>query len=167
MRRDGLTVRHVGLRDAADLHENCFSTNTLAEVQSRVRENLDLFEQGEGIQLVAEVRGAVVGTVTLRRNPHLLLAHRAALDSLVVHSEHRRRGIGRCLVEESRGHAASLGIGILEAQCRGGTPAEQVYLHLGLLEYGRVPRCIVEPWRDHDAFDVVYFYQPIERPSGG
>jgi GNAT superfamily N-acetyltransferase len=136
--------------------------NTLDEVQVRIRANLSVFEQGEGVQQVAEVGGTVVGTVTLRRNSHPLLAHRAELDSFVVHGDYRRQGIARRLVEESRARAAAMGIEVLEVQCRGRTAAEQVYPRLGFLEYGPLPRGIVEPWGDRKVFDVVYFYQPVE-----
>jgi len=160
-----VTVRPVQLSDAADVQDNCFTMNTLEEVQSHIRANLQASEEEKGLQLVAEVDGKAVGTVILTRNSHPLFTHRAELGSLVVHGDYQRRGIARRLVEESRSYAQSMGIEILEISCRAGTPAEQVYPRLGFIEYGRLPQGIKEPWGDHNAFDIVYFYQPLEGTS--
>lgn len=165
MQSGTVTVRPVRLSDAAQVRENCFSMNTLEEVQSRIATNLQVFAQGRGVQLVAEVDGIVVGTVLLMRHSHPLEAHRAELADLVVHGDYQRQGIARRLVEESRAYAASMGIEILEIGCRAGTVAEKVYPRLGFLEYGRLPWGIIEPWGDRKVFDQVYFYQPLERAS--
>jgi len=137
--------------------------NTLEEVEARIRRSLDVLEQGLGIQLLAAVDEVVVGTVSLIRSPHPMLAHRAQLDDLIVHGQYRRRGIARRLLEESRAYAESMAVEILEVSCRAGTVAEQVYRRLGFVEYGRLPRGIIEPWGDRNVFDVVYLYQPIEQ----
>ena len=165
MQTDTVAVRPVRSSDATQVRENCFSMNTLEEVRSRIRANLQVSEQGNGVQLVALVEGIVVGTVTLRRDPCPLFAHRAELDSLVVRGDHQRQGVARRLVEESRVHAVAMGVEILEVGCRAGTVAERVYPRLGFLEYGRLPRGIIESWGDRNVFDAVYFYQPLEFTS--
>jgi GNAT superfamily N-acetyltransferase len=152
----------VRTSDAADLRENCFSMNTLEQVEARLADNIRLYEEGNGIRLVAEVDGRVVGTVMLTRHTHPLFAHRAQLDDVVVHGDYRRRGIARRLVAESRAHARAMGIEILEVNCRAGTEAEQVYPRLGFVEYGRLPRGIVEPWNEGAAFDQVFYFHAIE-----
>jgi GNAT superfamily N-acetyltransferase len=104
---------------------------------------------------------------TLVRNAHPLYAHRGELAGLVVHPDYQRQGIARRLVEKVCEYGTSMGLGILETGCRGGTPAEDVYPRLGFRECGRLPGGIVEPWGDHQAFDEVSFYMPLERASGG
>ena len=165
MQRGPVIVRPVELSDAADVRENCFSTNTLEEVESRIEANLRAVERRSGIQLVAEVRGMVVGTVGLTRNPSPIPAHRAELDSLVVHPSVQRQGIGRELVAASCVCAQSMGVDILEVSCRAGTAAEKVYARLGFIEYGRLPRGMLEPWGDHKAFDQVFLYRPVADAS--
>ncbi len=157
-----VVIRPVKPDDAAQVRENCFSMNTLEQVQARIEAGLQVFQQGNGVRLVAEVNGMVVGTVNLSRNPHPLFAHRAELDSLVVHGDYQRQGVARRLVEACRTYAVAMGIEILEISCRGGEPPESVYPRLGFVEYGRLPRGIVEPWSDHKAYDLVLFYQVLK-----
>jgi hypothetical protein len=134
------------------LREHCFSANTLTEVEVRIAAAIEGRAAGVQILLVAEVDGSVVGTGTLIRNAHPLRAHRGELSSLVI---------ARRIVETIREHAASLSIEILEVSCRGGTPAELVYPHLGFVEYGRLPHGIVEPYGEGRAYDEVYLYMPL------
>jgi len=156
-----LVIRPVRLSDAFQVRENCFSMNTLGEVESQIQSNLELASQGKVAQLVAEVDGMAVGIVSLIRQSHPLHAHRAEVAGLVVHPDYQRRGIARQLVIACRQQAQSMGIQILEISCRGGEPAEQIYSKLGFHEYGRLPRGIIEPWGEKKVFDEVYFFQPV------
>jgi acetyltransferase len=160
-----ILVRPVRPADAAQLREHCLSANTLAEVEARIADAIEGCAAGTQILFVAEADGTVVGTGTLIRNAHPLRAHRGELSSLIVHPHHQRRGIARRIVETIREHAASLGIEILEVSCRGGTPAELVYPRLGFVEYGRLPRGIVEPYGEGRAYDEVSFYMPLAAPG--
>jgi acetyltransferase len=163
MPADTVIIRPVEPRDAEQLCENCFSMNTPAEVQARIESEIRAREQGSGILLVAEVGGVVIGTATLIRNTHPLYSHRGELASLVVHPDYQRRGIARHLVEGICTHAVSMGLEILLTNCRGGTPAENVYPRLGFREYGRLPRGIVESWGERQAFDETFFYMPVAK----
>lgn len=136
--------------------------NTVEQIQGLVEKNLAVFADGKGAQLVAVSGGVVIGTATVTRKAHPLEAHRAELTSLVVHPDYQRRGIARRLVEESKTYAKNMGIEILEISCRGGEAAETVYRRLGFIEWGRLPRGLVEPWGEHKVYDVVHFYQPLE-----
>ncbi|MFN2272750.1 MAG: GNAT family N-acetyltransferase [Anaerolineae bacterium] len=158
-----ITVRPVEREDAADLLENCFSMSTLAGVQERIENTIQMLEEGTGVRFVAEVDGIVVGTVMLKRNSHPLYAHRAELYDVVVCGYYQRRGIARRLIAECHAHAASMGVEILEIGVRGGTPAEEVYRRLGFIEYARLPQGIKEPRDGGNVFDEIRFYQPVER----
>jgi ribosomal protein S18 acetylase RimI-like enzyme len=158
-----ITVRPVERGDVVDLRENCFSMNTLEELQGRVENSIQMSEEGTGLRLVAEVDGIVVGTVVLSRQNHPFYAHRAKVDDVVVHGDYQRRGIARRLIADCRAHAASMRVEILEIGVRGGTPAEEVYRRLGFIECARLPQGIREPWGDGNVFDEVLFYQPVDR----
>jgi GNAT superfamily N-acetyltransferase len=163
---DPIVVRPVRPEDAVQLRENCFSMNTLAEVEADIAERVEAFEAGTQVHLVAEVQEegqtpVVVGTGILTRNEHPFMAHRAKVGSLVVHPDYQRRGISRRIIETMCDHAQSMGIAFLEVGCRGGTPAEQVYPRLGFIECGRFPRGLIEPWGDHLVFDEVSFYMSV------
>ena len=156
-----ILIRPVRPADAPQLREHCFSANSLAEVEARIAGAIEARTAGTQLLLVAEVDGTVVGTGTLIRSTHPLRAHRGELSSLVVHPHYQQRGIARRIVEAICEHAASLDIDILEVSCRGGTPAESVYPRLGFVEYGRLPRGIVEPYGEGHAYDEVLFCMPV------
>jgi GNAT superfamily N-acetyltransferase len=160
-----IVVRPVRRADAAQLRENCFSANTLDQVEQLIDDRLNASDEGMGILLVAEVDGLVVGTGTFTRNAHSLRAHRGEVGGLVVHPAYQRRGIARRIVEDIRERAASMGVEILEIGCRGGTPAEVVYPRLGFIECGRLPRGLLEPSAEGRAYDEVSFYMPLVGPG--
>ncbi|HEU0335742.1 MAG TPA: GNAT family N-acetyltransferase [Gaiellaceae bacterium] len=62
---------------------------------------------------VAEVDGTVVGRLSLARDPHPASRHVADLG-LMVAAAHRRRGIGRALLERAVAWARSAGVRKLE-----------------------------------------------------
>ena len=162
-----MLIRPVELADAADLRKNCFSANTLAEVEERITNNLRAYREGTEVHLVAEVDGVVVGTGGLVRKAHPLHAHRGELVSLVVHPDYQRRGIARRIVTDLRHHAQEFGLTLMEVSCRGGTPAEQVYERLGFVECGRLPAGILragimEPWNEGRVYDEVSFYMSVD-----
>jgi ribosomal protein S18 acetylase RimI-like enzyme len=163
MNGDTIAIRPVERGDVADLQENCFSMNTLEEVEERVEKTIQMSEEGSGARLVAEVDGKVVGTVMLSRRAHPLYAHRAEVDDVVVHGDYQRRGIARRLIAECRARAESMGVEIFEIGVRGGTPAEEVYRRLGFIEYARLPGGIKEPGDGGNVFDEVLFYLLVGR----
>ena len=156
-----ITIRPVEPEDAAELRANCFSQNTLAQVQERIAENLQAFAKGKQLQLVAEVDGIVVGTAVLMRKEHPLFAHRAEVVDVVVDTPYQRRGIARRLVDALCDHAASIGLEIIEISCRAPTVTEEIYRRLGFIEYGRLPRGIKEPGGEQRVYDEVFFYRPV------
>jgi GNAT superfamily N-acetyltransferase len=166
MAENTVLVRPVTRADAADLQANCLVRNTVAEVQALIEDNLRLAAEGKGIHLVAELAGQAVGMLVLVRNGHPLYNHRADLFSVVVCYRRWRQGIARRLVQEALARARQMGVTILETSCRAGTPAEEVYRHLGFREYGRLPGGMVEPWGDRACFDQTYLYQPADDPAG-
>ncbi len=91
MRRASVVVRPVELRDVQHLRDHCFSVNTTDDVRARVEGAVHRHETGQGIQLVAEVDGRVVGTLGLIRKNHPLFAHRAEVVDVVVHGDYQQQ----------------------------------------------------------------------------
>jgi len=162
MAANTVLIRPVKKEDAAQICANCYSANTLEQIEEQLDESLRGAAEGTLVQLVAEVDAQVVGTAILRRQEHSLKTHRAEVLGLVVNSDYQRRGIARRLVEECGNHALEMGIEILEIGCRGGEPAEEVYPCLGFIECGRLPRGLREPWGEEKIFDSVRFYKSLK-----
>ncbi len=85
-------IRPVRREDAVDLQANCFSRNTLEEVQQQVEESLASMADGQGLHLVAEVDEMVVGSAELKRETHRRLLHRAEWTGVVCRP-YQGRGI--------------------------------------------------------------------------
>jgi ribosomal-protein-alanine N-acetyltransferase len=63
--------------------------------------------------LVAELEGELVGRLSLSRDPHPASRHVADLG-LMVAASHRRRGVGRALLQAAEGWARAAGVRKLE-----------------------------------------------------
>jgi GNAT superfamily N-acetyltransferase len=161
MATDEVVVRLVRPGDAVALQANCSTQNTVEETFRPIGENLEGFERGTRVPLVAEVDGAAVGNALLIRDAHPLRKHRAGWYDVVVTAAYQRRGIARRLLAETLRQAAALGVEILETSARGGEPAEEVYRRLGFREWGRVPGGMHQSWGKVRVFDAVYFYLPV------
>ena len=132
-------IRPVRREDAVDLQANCFSRNTLEEVQQQVESSLATMADGQWLHLVAEVDEIVVGSAELKRETHRLLQHRAEWTGVVVSGLYQGRGIACALLRETLAQATTWGIELLTVGVRGGTGAEEVYRRLGFREYARLP----------------------------
>ena len=158
-------IRRVRGEDAADLQTNCFSRNTLIEVQQHIDNSLASMANGQWLHLIAEVDGIVVGSAELKRETHRLLSHRAEWTGVIVCGHYQGRGIARALLRETLAQAATWGTELLTVGVRGGTPAEEVYRRLGFREYARLPGGFKEV-RDGEllVFDDVSLYLPVSTP---
>jgi putative acetyltransferase len=102
----------------------------------------DLIEQyansPRAIMLVADDDGQLVGDLTLRAiSPRRALEHVASLG-MSVRASHRRRGIGRALLEEGIAWAKGVGITRLELYVfADNAPAIALYESLGFQHEGR------------------------------
>ncbi len=91
------------------------------------------------ILLVAQVNGEIVGAVQLVLETRPNGRHRAEVAKLLVHTDYRRRGIARALMQrvEEEAHAAGRTLLVLDTQT--GEPAEALYVQLGYARTGVVP----------------------------
>lgn len=170
MSTPSVTIRPVRREDAADLQANCFSRNTLEEVQQQIENLLDDFTRCQALRLVAEVEGTVAGNADLIRETHRMKRHCAEWAGVVVGGPYQGRGIARALLTETLVQAATWGIELLTVGVRGGTAAEGVYRRLGFREYARLPGGLKEAREGQLlVFDEVMLYMPVPatatRPS--
>lgn len=112
---------------------------------------------GPGVLVWAAFEGnTIVGTVQL----HLVLKpnapHRAELAKLMVHPQHRRKGIARLLIETAEQAAAGLGRTLIVLDTREGDPSNLLYQSRGYIEAGKIPEYCLSADGGMDA-TVIYY----------
>ena len=90
--------------------------------------------------LVAHSGGKIVGTVQLELAGQPNQEHRAEVVKLLVHPEARRRGIARALMGALEDLARSAQRTLLTLDTRTGDRAEPLYLSMGYIPVGQIPR---------------------------
>lgn len=94
---------------------------------------------GTSCLLAAWSDGVLAGTVTLAFAQAQNQAHRAEVETLLVHPTVRRRGIGRTLMQRVEQEAAAASRSLLMVNTRAGQPAEALCRATGWHEAGRIP----------------------------
>lgn len=112
---------------------------------------------GPGVLLWAAMEGdTIIGTVQL----HLVLKpnapHRAELAKLMVHPDHRRKGIAGLLIETAEQAAAELGRTLIILDTREGDPSNLLYQSRGYVEAGKIPDYVISADGGMDA-TVIYY----------
>jgi acetyltransferase len=103
--------------------------------------------------------GRIVGSVQLV--PALMPSqqHRAEIAKLLVHSQARRKGIGRALMLAIEAEARVQGRMLLILDCRRGDAANDLYHSLGYNHVGIIPRYARNG--DGNLDDTVYYYKEL------
>jgi acetyltransferase len=81
----------------------------------------------------------IVGSVQLQPSPKANGSHRAEVAKLMVHTAHRRQGIGRKLMQALEAEALAQGRTTLILDTRQNDPSEKLYLSLGYTRAGVIP----------------------------
>ncbi len=95
--------------------------------------------------LLARMAGDVVGTVQIDLATPPNQAHRAEVRKLLVHPLARRRGIARELMAALEDEARTLGRSLLTLDTVTGASAEALYLSMGYVRAGVIPRYARRP----------------------
>ena len=90
--------------------------------------------------ILARIEGRIVGTVQLDLATPPNQKHRAEVAKLLVHPAVRRRGIARALMTAAESVARSEGRTLLTLDTRTGDMAEPLYLSMGYIVAGTIPR---------------------------
>jgi acetyltransferase len=106
--------------------------------------------------------GAVTGTVQLDLESRPNGSHRAEVMKLMVSSRHRRRGIGRALMQAAEEEARRLGRTTLVLDTREGDSSERLYRSMGWQRAGVIPRYARSAG---GALDATAFYYRLLDPA--
>jgi len=113
-------------------------------------------EAGGRVVLLARIGDGVAGSVQLECAPQPNQPHRAEIAKLLVHPDHRRRGIARALMIEIEARARQLGRSLLTLDTAS-EAAERLYLDLGYRTAGIIPGYARDPVEDrYDATTIMY-----------
>lgn len=96
------------------------------------------------VLLVAEHQGQVVGSVQLQLATKPNAVHRAEVQKLMVHTQVRRQGIARALMQGIEAEARARGRQLLVLDTRQGDGAEGLYQSLGYQMAGVIPHYVLE-----------------------
>ncbi len=89
--------------------------------------------------LVADDGGRLIGTVVLTLAPQPNQPHRADIGKMLVLASHRRRGLGRRLLDAVEALAREQGRALLMLDTTLGSSGDMLYRSCGWVEYGIVP----------------------------
>jgi GNAT superfamily N-acetyltransferase len=97
-------------------------------------------DKGSRIVLVAMEDGGVIGTVQLELAQKPNAAHRAEVQKLLVHRDHRGKGIAGELLNVIEAAARAANRTLLVLDTIEGDTAERLYRRLGWIEAGVIPQ---------------------------
>jgi GNAT superfamily N-acetyltransferase len=102
-------------------------------------QTLNEIKGGNRTLLVAEKNGRVVGSVQLELATKPNALHRAEVQKLLVHSLHRKQGLGRALMSAVEEVARDLGRTLLVLDTLKGDNGERLYAKSGYVRVGEIP----------------------------
>jgi GNAT superfamily N-acetyltransferase len=129
-----------------------FSKSAAEDFFNKVVEGM---ESGSRILLAAFIDSKLIGTVQILTAMPPNQPHRAEIAKLLVHRVARGQGVGRCLMEEVERQARLAGKTLLVLDTVTGGDAERLYLRLGWVKAGVIPRYALFPdgrWGDTTIF---------------
>lgn len=146
------------LRDAVDGGASIGFLPPLAreEAETYWHKVVDALKKPNRIMLIARNEGAVVGTVQLNLESRPNGRHRAEVMKLIVHSTQRRRGIARALMQAIEAEARNANRTTLVLDTRVGDAAEKLYLKLGWIAAGEIPRFAANADGTLDATKIMF-----------
>lgn len=97
------------------------------------------------IVLIARIEDEIVGAVQLILDTPANQRHRAEVAKLLVHPKARRRGIARALMQAVENTARKDGRTLITLDTRTGDLAEPLYLSMGYIKAGIIPRYAIDP----------------------
>lgn len=126
---------------------------------------LDKASQGKVVLLLARESNThqVVGTVQLQTDLPKNQTHRADVAKMMVHSEHRRKGIAEQLLIEIEKIALAQNRLVLVLDTVSGSAAHYLYQKRGWMEVGNIPDYAMLP--NGELCSTTYFYKNLLKTS--
>ncbi len=125
------------------------------EARNYWTEVLEAVGRGERLLFVATDNHVCAGAIQVAFAPRQNARHRGEVQKLMVHSQYRRRGIGKALVVAIEKAAAARGITLLVLDVRSGDDAERLYKRCGFQFVGSIPGFVQSA---NGAFDPTSVY---------
>lgn len=101
---------------------------------------MELSQDGNGLLLVAEIMGQLIGTLTFRRGKRPKVSH-AGEFGLIIEQEHWGMRIGKFLIQELIQWANNIGVRKINLKVRDDNKrGRALYKALGFVEEGRLQR---------------------------
>ncbi len=98
----------------------------------------------------------IIGTVTLDKAWPPNQPHRGDIAKMLVLSSHRRRGVGKLLLDALEAKAREMRLSLLTFDTVSDSPAESFYRGLGFTCIGRIPDYALSPSGKPDATSIFY-----------
>ncbi|MDX1931450.1 MAG: GNAT family N-acetyltransferase [Capsulimonadales bacterium] len=111
----------------------------------------------EVVLWIAEQNGEILGTVQLHRCPKENGRHRAEIAKMIVHPEHRNRGIASALLGHAERFARNDGRTTLVLDTEAGSDAEFLYRKNGWQRVGEIPEYALNARGERIA--TAYYYK--------
>ncbi|KQY97278.1 hypothetical protein ASD45_21550 [Pseudolabrys sp. Root1462] len=129
------------LRDAVDsgASVNFLEGFTQSEAEEFWRGQISGLADGGRHLLVAEDGDRLIGTVVLTKAPQPNQPHRADVGKMLVLASHRRKGVGRRLLDAVEALAREEGRTLLMLDTTLGSSGDLLYRSCGWVQYGIVP----------------------------
>jgi GNAT superfamily N-acetyltransferase len=129
------------LRDAVEsgASVNFLEGFTQSEAEEFWRGQISGLADGGRHLLVAEDGDRLIGTVVLTKAPQPNQPHRADVGKMLVLASHRRKGIGRRLLDAVEALAREEGRTLLMLDTTLGSSGDLLYRSCGWVQYGIVP----------------------------
>ena len=131
----------------------------MAEAAGFWRGQMAGIAEGSRILLVAEDRGAIVGTAVLTLAPQPNAPHRADVGKMLVHSSARRRGLATRLLDATEAAARALGRTLLMLDTQTASAGDHLYRSRGWTELGVVPGHALTP--DGTPAPTTFFFKHV------
>ena len=134
------------------------------EARNYWTEVLEAVGRGERLLFVATDNHVCAGAIQLAVSTRAATRHRAEVQKLMVHSQFRRRGIGRALLAALEAAAVDRGVSLLLVDLPSGSAAEQMCRRSGFRLVGQVPGFTRSA---SGSFDPVSIYYRQLAPAAG
>lgn len=117
---------------------------------------LEAVGRGERMLCVATDNHVCAGAIQLAVAPRPSARHRGEVQKLMVHSQFRRKGVGKALLAALEAAAAAKGISLLVLDVRSGDAAEQLCRRAGYQLVGSIPGFVRSAKGGFDPVSIYY-----------
>lgn len=101
----------------------------------------------------------IVGSVQLHLSTKANGTHRAEIAKLMTHSNYRRNGIARSLMQKAEDRAKQEDRSLIVLDTREGDPSNLLYTSMGYIQAGRIPSYAISA--NGELHATIFYYKVI------